>query len=182
MGIIKKMQLKDLFEHETSRANTDYVKNIIYQKPELYKDLFELVLKNQEPYSRRAIWVFDACDEELKGVAKPFLPTLIENLDTFSHDGMKRHSLRILSRHEITEDQMVRVMDFCFKMLTLFEAAAIKVHAMQILYNISQKVPEIKPELISAIELTVQEGTTGVKNRGFRMLKKLYKEINSEAN
>lgn len=173
------MDIKDLFEHETSRANTDYVKNIIYQKPELYEELFELVLQNTDPHSRRAIWVFDTCDEELKGVAKPFLPKLIENLETFSHDGMKRHSLRILSRHEIPEIQLVKVMDFCFKMLTLFEAAAIKVHAMQILYNISQKVPEIKPELISAIELSVQEGTTGVKNRGFRMLKKLYKEIST---
>lgn len=173
------MHLKDLFEHETSRANTDYVKNIIYQKPELYEELFELVLQNKDPHSRRAIWVFDACDEELQGVAKPFLPKLIENLDKFTHNGMKRHSLRILSRHKIPDDQLVKVMDFCFKMLTLFEAAAIKVHAMQILYNISQKVPEIKPELISAIELSVQEGTTGVKNRGFRMLKKLYKEINS---
>jgi len=173
------MDLKDLFEHETSRANTDYVKNIIYQKPELYEELFELVLQNKDPHSRRAIWVFDACDEELKGIAKPFLPKLIENLDKFTHDGMKRHSLRILSRHEISENQMVKVMDFCFKMLTLFEAAAIKVHAMQILYNISQKVPEIKPELISAIELSVQEGTTGVKNRGHRMLKKLYKEIST---
>jgi hypothetical protein len=100
----------------------------------------------------------------------------------FTHDGMKRHSLRILSRHEIPETQTVQVINFCFKMLTLFEAAAIKVHAMQILYTISQKVPEIKPELISAIELSVQEGSTGVKNRGFRMLKKLYKEINSEVN
>jgi hypothetical protein len=64
-------------------------------------------------------------------------------------------------------------------MLRLFEAAAIKVHAMQILYDISQKEPDLKPEVISAIELAIQEGTTGVKNRGRRMLKKLYKEINN---
>ncbi len=172
------MEFKELFAHETSRANTDYVKEIIYQKPELYEELFELVLKNEDPYSRRAIWVFDSCDEELPGVAKPFLPRLIANLNLFDHDGMKRHSLRILSRHKIPDDQKVKVIDFCFQMLTLFEAAAIKVHAMQILYNISQKEPGLKPELISAIELAMQEGTTGVKNRGNRMLKKLYKEIN----
>lgn len=171
------MQFKDLFANETSRANTDYVKNIIHQKPEIYEDLFELVLKNEEPYSRRAIWVFDSCDEERPGMAKPFLPKLIDHLDKFDHDGMKRHSLRILSRNKIPEKQTVKVLDFCFKMLTLFEAAAIKVHAMQILYNISQHVPELKPELISAIEMAVQEGTTGVKNRGYRMLKKLRKEI-----
>lgn len=171
------MQFKELFSSETSRANTDYVKGIIFQKPELYEELFELVLENEDPHSRRAIWVFDACDEELSGVARPFLPRLIDHLDVFDHDGMKRHSLRILSRHELPERQTVQVLDFCFKMLTLFEAAAIKVHAMQILYNISQKEPGLKPELISAIELAIQEGTTGVKNRGNRMLKKLRKEV-----
>ena len=82
-----------------------------------------------------------------------------------------------MSRHDIPEEQSVKVLDFCFKMLTLFETAAIKVHAMQILYNISQKEPGLKPELISAIELAIQEGTTGVKNRGQRMLKKLRKEV-----
>lgn len=177
------MHLKELFANETSRANTDYVKDIIYQKPQLYKELFALVLKNEEPYSRRAIWVFDSCDEELMGVAKPYLPKLINHLDTFDHDGMKRHALRILSRHEIPEDQTVKVLDFCFRMLTLFEAAAIKVHAMQILYNISQKEPGLKPELLSAIELAVQEGTTGVKNRGNRMITKLRKElVNTQIN
>ena len=173
------MQFKELFANETSRANTDYVKDIIYQKPELYQELFELVLENEEPYSRRAIWVFDSCDEEIPGVAIPFLPRLIDNLEKFEHDGLKRHSLRILSRHVIPEKQTVVVLNFCFKMLTLFEAAAIKVHAMQILYEISQKEPDLKPELISAIEMAIQEGTAGVKNRGDKMLKKLRKEISS---
>ena len=112
-------------------------------------------------------------------MAKPFLPRLINNLDRFHHDGLKRHSLRILSRHKIPDNQKVIVIDFCFKMLTLFEAAAIKVHAMQILYNLSQEESDLKPELISAIEQAVVEGTTGVKNRGHRMLKKLYKEVNA---
>lgn len=173
------MQLKELFANETSRSNTDFVKELIYQKPELYEELFELVIRNEEPYSRRAIWVFDACDEEYPGVAKPFLPHLIDKFDHFNHDGMKRHTLRILSRHQIPEDKEVKVIDFCFDMLRLFEAAAIKVHAMQILYNISQKEPDLKPELYTAIELAMQEGTTGVKNRGAKMLKKLAKEIQS---
>ena len=174
------MQFKELFANETSRANTDYVKDIIYQKPELFEELFELVLKNEEPHSRRAIWVFDSCDEEFPGIAKHFLPQLIDKFDTFGHDGLKRHSLRILSRHEIPEESEVKVLNFCFQMLTLFEAAAIKVHAMQILYNLSQKEPELKPELVSAIELAIQEGTAGVKNRGHRMLKKLRKEIDQK--
>lgn len=171
------MELKELFAQETARAVTDQVKEIIYQRPELYEEVLQLVLKNEEPYSRRAIWVFDAVDEELGEVAAPFLPQLIGQFDHFGHDALRRHTLRILSRHEIPEAYQVRVIDTCFKMLQMNVAAAIKVHAMQVLYNLSQQQTGLKHELISALELNVREGCTGVKNRGNRLLKKLKKEI-----
>jgi hypothetical protein len=171
------MHFNPLFAHETSRSNTDYVRDIIYQKPELYGEVVEIVLLNEEPYSRRAIWVMDICDEENPGFAEPYLASLIYLFDQFNHDGMRRHTLRMLSRHKIPEDQTVRVMDICFSMLTLYQAAAIKVHAMEILYKLSHRFPEIKRELAEAIELSIQEGTAGVKNRGKRTLQKLYKEM-----
>ena len=170
-------QLKDLFADETSRAITDYAIALIHKKPELCEEVVKIVFKNEEPYSRRAIWVMDSFDEENSGTARPYLNTLIDHLKTFGHDGMKRHSLRILSRYRIPEDRIVEVMDFCFSMLTLYQAAAIKVHAMEILYRLSHRVPEIKHELAAAIEMSMTEGTAGVKNRGAKMLKKLQKEI-----
>lgn len=171
------MQLRDLFADETSRSNTDYVISIINQRPEIYEEVVELVFKNEEPFSRRAIWVMDACDEADPGLAQPYLNRLIDHIDSFNHDGLKRHSLRILTRYRIPDDRMVQVMDFCFSMLKKFEAAAIKVHAMEILYRLSHRIPEIKSELAAAIELSMQEGTVGVKNRGAKTLKKLYSEM-----
>ena len=171
------MQLKDLFAHETSRANTDFVRNIIYQKPELYEEVVEIVISNEEPHSRRAIWVMDICDEENPGFAEPYLGRLIDNLETFKHDGLRRHSLRMLSRYRIPDEKIVQVMDFCFDSLKMNQAAAIKVHAMSILHSISQRVPEIRYELATAVELSIQEGTAGVKNRGGRLLKQIRKEM-----
>jgi hypothetical protein len=171
------MQLKELFHDETSRATTDQVKEIIWQKPEIYEELFELVLQDEDPYSRRAMWVFDTCDEELPGIAKQYLPVLIDRLSTFTHSGLRRHSLRILTRYAIPGEKVVALLNFCFEMLQGAEPAAVKVHAMQILYNISQDEPELKQELIPAIELAIQEGTTGTRNRGSKLLKKLSQEV-----
>ena len=171
------MEFKELFGKENSRATVDFVKDLVKQQPELFEEIFKIVMLDEEPYSRRAFWAFDIIDEEFPGVAKPYLPRLIDKIDSYDHDAFIRHTLRILTRNEIPEECMVKVLDYCFSVLKGHYPAAIVVHAMQILYNISEQEPQLKPELISAIELVVVEGSTGVKNRGHRMLKKLYKEI-----
>jgi hypothetical protein len=158
------------------------VKNLVFQKPELYEEIAAIVLANEEPYSRRAIWVMDTCDEERPGWAEPYLEPLIDHLEVFGHDGLRRHALRILSRHRIPDHKLVKVMDHCFEMLTTFQSAAVKVHAMEILYHLSQRMPEIKNELVSATELAIQEGSSGVKNRGVRLLDRLMKEMEENNN
>lgn len=167
------MQLKDLFTDETSRPNTDFVLGIIRQKPELYDELAELVFSKEQPYARRAIWVFDLYDE--LHPEQTDLEQIINNLSTDDHDALKRHSLRILSRHEIPEDQKVKAFDFCLQILTGNEAAAPKVFAMEIMYKIATAEPGLAHEVTSATELAVTEGSAGVKNKGGKILRKLNK-------
>lgn len=167
------MQLKSLFERENSRVNTDFVLGIVLQKPELLDELVELIYQKEEPVSRRAIWVLDICDEQHPELINPFLETIIKNLSFEGHDAYRRHSLRILSRHEVPDNKEVKVFDFCLKTVTGNEATAAKFHAINILYRFAQKEPGLKHELIAAIELGIQEGSVGLKNIGQKILKKL---------
>lgn len=169
------MQLKSLFETETSRANTDFVIGIIFQKPELLNELVDLVFTREEPQSRRAIWALDICDEKKPEWVKPFLDTIIKNLSFEGHDAYKRHSLRILSRHQIPEKYEVKVFDYCLKIVTGNEATAPKLHAIHVLYQLTLKEPELKQELVAAIELGIIEGSVGLKNIGHKTIKKLKK-------
>jgi len=169
------MQLKTLFADETSRANTDFVLNIILQKPELLNELIDLVSLKEEPFSRRAIWVLDICDEGHPELIEPFIGAIIKNLTLEGHDAYKRHSLRILSRHKIPEVYKVKVFDFCLKIVTGNEATAPKLHAINILYQFADNEPGLKHELIAAIEIGIQDGSVGLKNIGQKTLKKLHK-------
>ena len=90
------MQLKSLFLDETSRANTDFVLDIIRQKPELLNELLDLIDLKEEPVSRRAIWVLDIFDESYPELVNPIVDRVIENLSLEGHDAYKRHSLRII--------------------------------------------------------------------------------------
>jgi hypothetical protein len=48
---------------------------------------------------------------------------------------------------------------------------------MEILYRISQVEPDMKKELADSIEWRMNEETAGFRNRGQKLLKKLYMEL-----
>jgi hypothetical protein len=176
----KNEQLTDLLMVETSRRNTDLVADIIFSKPELFDELVSIYLRNEEPVSRRAVWVVDTVAEKIPGLLEPYLESIAEALPDFEHDGLKRVSLRMLARSPLPGKYIAGLMNICFDWLVApKESVAVKVYAMEILYRISQVEPELKKELADSIEWRIAEGTPGFKNRGLKTLKKLYREMNA---
>jgi len=164
---------------EMSRRNTDLVVDLISQKPGLFDEIFRIFLRNEEPVSRRAAWVIDIISEKEPELLLPHIERIVEMLPLFSHDGLKRHSLRMLLRSPLPRDEHLgTLMNICFDwLLSPNEAVAAKVHCMDILYSISQIEPDLKKELADSIEWRLREETPGYKNKGEKLLKKLYVEI-----
>ena len=54
---------------------------------------------------------------------------------------------------------------------------AIRVHAMQILYNISNIEPDLKRELLLVIQVHANTGGPGFANRAGKLIPKLRREI-----
>ena len=172
--------LTDLLMVETSRRNTDLIADLVFNKPELFDELVSIYLRNEEPVSRWAIWVVDTVAEKFPQLLDRYLESIAEALPHFNHDGLKRVSLRMLSRSPLPQNYLGELMNICFDWLVSpKESIAVKVYAMEILYRISQVEPELKKELADSIEWRIGEGTPGFKNRGLKTLKKLYKEMSS---
>jgi hypothetical protein len=172
--------LTDLLMVENSRRNTDLIADLVFKKPELFDELVSIYLRNEEPVSRRAVWVVDTVAEKCPELLNSYLETIVEDLPRFEHDGLKRGSLRMLSRSPLPQNQLGELMNICFDWLvSQKESVAVKIYAMEILYRISQVEPDMKKELADSIELRIGEGTPGFKNRGLKTLKKLYKEMSS---
>ena len=172
--------LIDLLMVETSRRNTDLIADIIVNKPSLFDELVLIYLRNEEPLSRRAAWVVDTVSEKIPNLLDPYLGSIAATLPRFDHDGLKRLSLRMLSRSPLPQKYLGELMNLCFDwLISSKESVAVKVYAMEILYTISQVEPELKKELADSIEWRIGEETAGFKNRGLKTLKKLYKEMNS---
>ena len=170
--------LTDLLMVENSRRNTDLIADLVFNKPELFDELVSIYLRNEEPVSRRAVWVVDTVAENLPGLLEPYLESIAEALPNFEHDGLKRVSLRMLARSPLPQKYLGELMNLCFDWLVSpKESVAVKIYAMEILYRMSQVEPELKKELADSIEWRIAEGTPGFKNRGLKTLKQLNKEM-----
>ena len=175
--------LIDLLMVETSRRNTDLIADIIINKPALFVELVAIFLRNEEPLSRRAAWVVDTVAEKFPNLLDPYLESIGASLPRFDHDGLKRLSLRMLSRSPLPQKYLGDLMNICFDwLISPKESVAVKVYAMEILYRMSNEEPELKKELADSIEWRLSEETPGFQNHGLKLLKKLYKEMNSLKN
>ena len=170
--------LRELIMVENSRRNTDLVADLILKKPDLFEDLFTIYLLNEEPISRRAAWIVDTISEKRPELVIPYVDIMVENLPGFSHDGMKRSTLRMLTQLPLPLKEPGVLLDVCFDWLTSRdESVAVKVYAMDILYLFTTVEPDLKKELADSIEWRMQEESAGFNAHGKKILKKLYAEM-----
>ena len=137
--------------------------------------LLKLALDDRDSRNWRAVWMMDRIHEKHPQLIVPFLPAMTDFVLTTQNAGKKRHLLKLISLHPICEDRMVTLLNFSMDVFTAAkEPVAVRVHAMQILFNIAQQEPGLVGELIDLIENEIElHGSAGISSRGRKLLKKL---------
>lgn len=139
-----------------------------------FESLLEIALHDDDPLAWRAAWILDGSDEAFPGLAADYISTLVTKLPGIKSTGTLRSLLRLLCRYDIHENEQGVLIDLCFKyMVSEFYPVAVKVHAMQIIYNHVLIYPELKEELVTVIRDQVENNSVGFKSRGMRIINKL---------
>lgn len=168
------MTLDELLKLGQSRKNIDQLIEMVLENPLMFDQLWSIFISNREPESRRAAWAIDILNENHSFIQQQHIDCLINELEVFSHDGLKRHSLRILENHQVKPDQIGILASLCFKWLEApNESTAVKAYSIKILEKIAGEEPELKRELIDIIEIQLDEGTPGFKNIGLKTIQRL---------
>ncbi len=138
--------------------------------------LLELALHEKDPLSWRASWILDGSDEQKPGLARKYIAKIVKALPGLESKGTIRSLLRLLTRHEIPEEEQGMLIDLCFSYLVSeLYPVAVKAHAMQIIYNHVLLYPELKGEFIAVIEDQADNNSVGFKARGNILIKKMEK-------
>ena len=175
------MNFREQLLAELSKRNTDYMASVIGTDEKLFKQMFELVLTNEEYVSGRAAWVIETVWLKYPEMINPYINNIIDFLPKSKFDNQKRHLTKILSTRnlrELDEERLGILIDRCFTWLEdPIYPTAVKMFSMQIIYNYIEIEPTLATELIAIIENQYNDSTPGFKNRGDKLLKMLYKLV-----
>jgi len=152
----------------------DIWKRMVRTDEQLFEQIFQLILSHDKRLAWRSCWIIDTASEEFPELLADKIPEIISGLTSTKNSSLKRHFTRILCRYKIPEEYLGVVVNRSFELLSPTEPAAVRVFAMQLLFNIAQDLPDLKRELICVLEDLVEEGgSAGFINRSGKLLRKL---------
>lgn len=179
------VQMKEITENVLSALicsweNLALVMGNISDYPAHLNALMKIAFDESDPRNWRAAWMVDKMNDKHPELIIPYLPSMTDFVLTTQNAGKKRHFLKLISLHAILEDKMVTLLNYCIDVFTSSsEPIAVRVHAMQVLFNIAQAEPDFAGELIDLIEHEIEfHGSAGISSRGKKLLKKLAPSTN----
>lgn len=173
---MKEAELQDLI---ASWENLELIVNEASANEECLTMLIDMALNSDHPRSWRAAWVADKIYDSKPELIGPYITRMVMQLSRENSSSKKRHFLKLISLHEISSEYHSFLLEYCIRCFTsAAEPVAVRVYAMQILYNISEKEPELKPELHALIlHETEIHSSPGLKARGKKLVDKLRREM-----
>lgn len=169
------MTEKEILDLLLSWENMPLIAGYMCEHPDDLESLVRLALDDCQTPNYRAIWMVEKVHDQRPDLVLPFLPAMTEFVLRTKNSGKKRHILKLISLHPIPDENLSLMLDFCIGTFTnAAEEIAVRVHAMQILYNIAEKEHDFANELIDLIENEIEyHGSAGIASRGNKLLKKL---------
>lgn len=170
------MTLREILRSEISKRHNNEIAKMARKNPLVFDELWTIALSDEKLLNWRAAWVIKGIWEKSPELVNPHLGKMRWALATINQDGVKREFLKMISESPLPDDEeeMGILLKYCFDWLASpLEPIAVRVHSMEVLFQISTRIPEIIPELRTTIEVAMQEGSAGMVSRGRRTLKAL---------
>jgi hypothetical protein len=179
---MKNISSWDEFLFDSSKQLIELGVNIIEQDPKLFPQLFNLALSQKAKYSQRAARVVYYYFEKNPQDYSVYLIKILERLPYISNESLKFSLLRVFTICKLPKDDefLGLLTKICIDSLEAkVKRIAIKVYAIDILYRISQIIPEFKNELLYQIEKYKDSSSMAYLCRAQRISENLIKEIKS---
>jgi hypothetical protein len=163
---------------DSSKKIAEIAASYVLDEPERAIPLIELILADEYPYSPRAARILGICTERFPEIFNRHQHIIIPGLQKVTEEGVIRGLLKIAADCPVALSRKNRgiLLALCFDWLNdVSRPVAIRVHAMQVLYNMAVHEKGIREELACILEEGYADGTAGFRSRADKILKKLYR-------
>ena len=167
----------DIHSMIQSWENIPLLIQYITANPQYTDSILKKSMDDSMPENWRAAWMIDKIHEKSPELITPHLQAITQFVLNTKNHGKKRHFLKLVSLHPIPEENEALLLNYCLDVFTnSTETIAVRVHAMQVLYNIAFQEPDFASELIELIKHELEHhNSAGLASRARKLLPKLYK-------
>ena len=166
-----------LVEKMKHNEQIEWVARSATEDPKILNQLLKLSLLPDRRMAFHASWALGKAFDTNRELIKPHINMLVNNLFTLSNESVLRIFLRTIAlceMVEVDEGQRAKLADYCFGLLKSADSAvAIKVHSMEILYNLTLLYPEFANELVASIGVVLNGSSGAILAHGRMILKKM---------
>jgi len=162
---------------DSSKKIAEIAASCVLDEPERIRQVTEIMLADEYPYSHRAARVLEICSVQFPELFDKQQNNIIPALHKVRSEGIIRGILKIAADCPVKLSKKNRgiLLGLCFDWLSdISQPVSIRVHSMQFLYNISVHEKDIRDELISILEAGYADGSAGFRSRADKILRKLY--------
>lgn len=161
---------------DSSAKTARIAARFITDHPAHLDEMLKIAVSEQDKLTMRASNVIYLVHTYKPDLIKPEYTKILRTLLHIKNSSAKRNLLRIFvgNTRYLSEEQMGLLMDISFKFLEMPELeVGPRVYAMHILFEISQNISEIKPELKSIIEFQMINADNAFQSMGRKILSKI---------
>lgn len=164
---------------ELGKKHSLAIKNKIIRyvgtNPKRFAELVKIFLGDSYRLTQWAGWPLSDIVKKHPELIRPYLKPVLKSIDKAnSHVAVKRNVLRLLQFIEIPTSVSGLAFDKAFKLFSeTSEPIAVRVFAMTVMAQVAMKEPELKNEVIIAIEEQLPFGSAGFRSRAGKLLKDL---------
>jgi hypothetical protein len=173
------MNFKQELLKEHTYENAERIAMYISKQPLSFNEIMKIYFEADSTVTQRATSVIIILTIFEPQIVGPYIEKMILELQNKNtKDTVKRNTVRILADFPIPQKMEGIITEICFNYLNnKSEAIAIRVFSMTILENMTKIHPELKDELIAAIEMGMEFGSAGYRSRGSKTLFRLKKML-----
>ncbi|NPA68664.1 MAG: hypothetical protein GXO50_08655 [Chlorobi bacterium] len=161
---------------DSSKLTIDIAAETVGNNPEYFKEVLNFASAEKSPLNMRASRVIVSVCEKYPGLFLPYVNITAEKFRKFKTDGQKRAFAYILSKYaeNIEENNRAGLIDVCFDYMFSNEKVAVKYNCLILLFEFTKIYPELKNELLAAIDFNLTEGIFKLSG----MIKRIYGALN----
>jgi len=168
------MIVKDIILSIKSKQDVDKLVALIGNDKKRMKELMNCFFSKDKRLCQKTAWPMLHIALKNEKLIKPYYKNLVDNLNQPHHDAVIRNTVRLFQDVDIPSSLEGKLYDRCFHYLVDSNyPTAIKAFSISILEKTADKFPELKHELISAIEDQFDHCTIGFQNRASKIIKRL---------